>query len=633
MLYFIIPTSLLFLLIKRKSNTFSSDAFASLCIAVCLSVGILLLTTEVLSFFKAVTFFSLLFTWIGIDLTIGILISREYSKRPLVINKPARIPIAYILITTILVVVLVLDYLTVPYNWDSLTYHLPRIMMWAQNHSVNHFATYDVRQVSSPYLSEYIILHQFMLLRTDRFFNFVQGLSFCFCAFGIHSICKKIGLPRKWQILATLLFISMPISFAEALTTQVDLLTTVWFIIFAYFWLDLVECKELKLHKNEISRVLIMAMSVGFAYISKPSVCIGMVIFLFVLLIKRLLNKDKFIVLLGLIAIAGLVVALIICPGIIRNIYTFNTISPKEVGAKQLVGTGNPKYLFINFIKNICYTLPVPYIRNSESFFYKLPGKIADLIHVDLNDASISENGQPYMYSNVHDYRHDTAINPLIVWLFLCSLIINLIAFIKEKRFSPLKVSIAFSFFSFMTIVRWEPFETRYELSYLAMLCPYIVLSLFQFSKKKKNTDTAIISMISLLCIFTSYNLIIFHINIWRNYANIRPKGYFAYNDIYNSWKNVTDIVNDNGYHSLGLHSTSSYFTYPVWVLCEDVERIELITVKENNTQIYIDVNYHPEAIIWFGDLDTFENEYTWNCQQYHVVYSDDICCLLTSDS
>ena len=633
MLYFLIPTFLLFILIKRKCNAFGDDTFASLSVAVCATAVWLLAITEILSLFHAVTSAALLGIWIGTDLVLGTLTALEYRKHPPVLIKPRRETAAYLPILAVLLIVLALDFLTVPYNWDSMTYHLPRIMMWAQNRSVGHFATYDVRQISSPYLSEYINLHQYLIWGMDRFFNYVQGVSFCFCAYGIHSLSRKLGLSRRWQILSTIMFISMPIAFAEALNTQVDLLTTVWLIIFIYFCLDVLKTPTLKLDRTNITRVLILSVNVGLAYVSKPSVCIAMAVFLFVLLIRRLICKDNIAVLLGLTAIAGIVVAVIICPGIIRNYHTFNTISPDEVGARQLVGTMNPKYLFINFVKNICYTLPTSLLRNSDKFFYELPGKIADLIHVNLNDASISEDGGAYKYAVIHDYRHDTAINPLIVWLFLITLIINIISAIKNKKISAFRVSAALSFLAFMTLVRWEPYETRYELSFLALLCPYIAYSLYRISQKKKNSDIAVISMICMLCAFTTYNMVIFHDNFRQEHAGTRPEGYFAVNGIYDSWKNVTDIVNDSGCTELGLHSRSSYYTYPVWVMCDNLERVELISAEENDTKIYADSEYRPEAIIWFGDLETFDNEYTYNGRNYHTVYSDDICRLLMSDS
>ena len=41
-----------------------------------------------------------------------------------------------------------------------------------------------------------------------------------------------------------LLYMSMPIAFAEALTTQVDNFATVWLVFYVYMLMDLVEQKE-----------------------------------------------------------------------------------------------------------------------------------------------------------------------------------------------------------------------------------------------------------------------------------------------------------------------------------------------------------------------------------------------------
>ena len=68
---------------------------------------------------------------------------------------------------------------TVPYNWDSMTYHLPRIMHWIQNGSINHYSTNIVRQVTSPTFAEVSNMHIYLLSgETDLYVNLLQTFSF-----------------------------------------------------------------------------------------------------------------------------------------------------------------------------------------------------------------------------------------------------------------------------------------------------------------------------------------------------------------------------------------------------------------------------------------------------------------------
>ena len=50
----------------------------------------------------------------------------------------------------------------IPYNWDSMTYHLARIVNWEQNQSVNYYATSIIRQTASPVLGAYINLYVYI---------------------------------------------------------------------------------------------------------------------------------------------------------------------------------------------------------------------------------------------------------------------------------------------------------------------------------------------------------------------------------------------------------------------------------------------------------------------------------------
>ena len=76
------------------------------------------------------------------------------------------------------IILLVGALFTVPYNYDSMTYHLGRIGHWIDNGSVAHYVSCIDRQIYSPVMSEYEMLHMFLLNGNDSFLNLLL-VSFC----------------------------------------------------------------------------------------------------------------------------------------------------------------------------------------------------------------------------------------------------------------------------------------------------------------------------------------------------------------------------------------------------------------------------------------------------------------------
>ena len=591
--------------------------------ACCLWMLFLFILTEVLSVGRALRFRFLLAVWGALDVLLLTLLAVQLKKMGLTakrVLKRVRETVRhgwralrgapyYGILLVIGMVVLGLSLLTTPYNWDSMTYHLPRIAYWAQSRSVAHYATNSIRQVCSPVLAEFVNLHVYILCRgQDQLFNLLQGMSYITCAVMAGAIAGRLSCNRFFCFLSSLLYMTMPIAFAEALTTQVDNFAAIWLLFFVYRLLDYVDLKKaMRFDKITVCRVGTMGLCVAWGYLAKPSVCVGMVVFALWLLGVCIKRRDRLRDLAGIFFSALPCVAFPLFPEIMRNFKTFGAYASPAAGAAQLVGTGHPAYLFVNMIKNLSFNLPTPFVKNGHEIFAKIAEKAAALLRVKLDAGAISENGRAYMLHEAGNYGCDTAVNPTVLWLFLFCVLWAVLGFGRKKWEGCCRgyfVAAAVSFAAFCTVLRWEPFVSRYMIAYLALLCPMIAagIQMGTSGKRGKPFRLGIVGIISLLCVAEAVSLSRYHFDIWKNRACTRPYSYFAARwDELAVYAPLVDEIKSHGYEDVGLYlRKADDFEYPLWEMLDGC-RLEHILVS-NETAVYADESFVPDCIIWFGN-------------------------------
>jgi hypothetical protein len=125
-----------------------------------------------------------------------------------------------------------------PNNADSLGYHLPRVMHWLQNGSVNHYATNDLRQLVIPPLGGYFMLWLYALSGSDYLLNMVQWLSAIWSCTLVAVMLRRIC--RSWTpgAIALVLALTVPMGIAEATTTQSDWVAALWVIVAATLFVE-----------------------------------------------------------------------------------------------------------------------------------------------------------------------------------------------------------------------------------------------------------------------------------------------------------------------------------------------------------------------------------------------------------
>lgn len=628
----------IFLLFIYSSDTAQSKLLAYIK-AVLIWTASMYFSLEILSVFNAITPLSCYLFWGAADIILLFLSIQKYRHKNIkefitkICCKDSLTLYAKKILTPwnlcfVLIICITLYFAlrTVPNNYDSMTYRLPRIMHWFQNHSVAHYASNSVRQVTSPALADFINLYVYSMTgRRDVFFNLIQWSSYITNTAFVIGIAHKLKCRRSICMMSGFLFMTTPIAFAESMTTQNDNLSAMYLLFFVYILLDLYTCEKMIFKKSYIEKTVMLSLCIAFAYLTKPSVMFGIVIFALGLLAICIKRKDSFCALLKLLAVSAVSIIITVFPEICRNLYTFHAISDPIAGSKQLVGTLNPKYLFINFLKNSTFNSPNIYFNNITSWIQNGIYKLADFIGVSINDTGISENGADFEMLDPRNFHHDTAVNPIIFYsLILC--IFLLLFFLRKAKFEKLQslyclLSIS-SFCIFCIFLRWERFVTRYMIAYLALLCPAVLILLNSLcsAAKTRYLYYAVLGILAFASSIELLNMIPYHYKESERTLDTHDVEYFHNHgeDSYYVYDDIVHYIYDNNYQNIGLLTFEVTFEYPLWAMLLDKN----VTIKhvnvQNQTQIYEDMDFIPDCLIVNGRWP--KEDVTCHGIEYHRI-------------
>jgi hypothetical protein len=122
-----------------------------------------------------------------------------------------------------------------PNSFDVLAYHMPRVVYWAQAHSVRFFATPYLNQIQFPPLSEYFMLHLYLVAGGDRFVNLVSWAAFALSIAGVSAIAANLGGGTRAQAFAALFCATLPSGVLLASSAGNDTMLALWLVCAAYF--------------------------------------------------------------------------------------------------------------------------------------------------------------------------------------------------------------------------------------------------------------------------------------------------------------------------------------------------------------------------------------------------------------
>lgn len=552
------------------------------------------LSTELLSVFDSIAYIWLVLCWTVY--LFGLVVWRYRSPvTAQALPRPQTTLYQNILLALLLCIIGITGITAIvaaPNNFDSLTYHLPRIMHWIQNRSVEHYPTHIDRQLVLAPFSEFGIMHLQILSGGDRFDNCVQWFSMVGSALGVSLIVRALGGSLNSQIVSAVIAVSVPMGLLQSTSTQNDYAVTFWLVCLTYYVIKAKQCPDAR-------HALLVGLSLAFAIFTKGTAYLValpfMLVYTWVVIASTGIRKAT-----AYLLVVSAVILLVNGGHYARNMKVYgNPISP---------GTGNdiicksfgvtPTISCIT--KNVATQL-VSGMRGADQALAALTDYIHDAIGVQVNAPDLTADRDFVLQTRTHE---DFASNPLHMMLMLIAAAALVIGRKRYPGDTMLFAAAAILSFVVLSVgIKWNPFISRYFLPVLVISAPFLSL-IYDVPKIRPVVNAC--AVVLLLCSFPVLaenemrpllgEKSVFVTERIDQYFMTRPqaKQYFAA---------TANMIKHQGITNIGiLDRDGNMWEYVLWVMLKsdgDKYRIEHVDVTNQSGDIKLmDFSkYHPVRI------------------------------------
>lgn len=510
----------------------------------------------------------------------------------------------------VLVILLVGALFTVPYNYDSMTYHLSRIGYWMDHGNVNYYVTNVDRQLFSPVLAEYNLLAVMLLCKNDVLLNLQQYLAMLMTAYYLYRISRMLGTSRPFSLLSAFAYLTMPLTITQAITTQNDLSAGLFFALFVYELMWFIQAKPEDFGGRQLAyKSIRIGMTVGFAFLMKVSICASMIMFMPWVVIVCLKRKDKIISLLKAAMCAGISMLIVIAETLIRTYQACGSFMADTTSGDIMVATKNVSYIIVNILKNYSLLITQHLWTWLNGVVYRFAINTGARLHVEVNNIAISYHGFDFIkYLNFGDdmYSHDRTPSAFVSYLALLAGILMVVALIRyliwwlrnksilaqineqeekaevfeKKPYGQTKVCFGYvisawlGFGFIMALLRWQPWGSRLMYPALTMTVVASMHMLDVFCNKLKNKGWIILPLAVLsllLCIRPIQYNMTQAIDYLAGGCQDRLQHYFVHNDRSQAYYELLDIAKEKGATDIAVVISGDGYDYPLWKIFHEV--------------------------------------------------------------
>jgi hypothetical protein len=403
--------------------------------------------TELLSPFHLLRRGPLLAAWLIVALVAVIRLPRPKFRRPKF--RPFETA-ATAVILALATAIAIAAWLSPPNSADTMAYHMPRVVYWAQSGSVAFFPTAYFNQVMLPPFDEYLMLHTYVISGGDHFINLLTFAAWLFNVVAISSLAGALGLSSRGQAIAALFCATLPGGILQASGAKNDVLVTLWLVLMVYF----------ALRRN----APLAGLALGLAVATKSTAYLVAPPLLALTMLPRTWRTAAFLVL-GILAINT--------PQYVRNV----RLSGSPLGYDSAHGDGvfrwrneHPGWrsTVSNLIRNTTEQLGGRSERRNRAIF-----DAAVRLHhaLGLNPQDPDTTWHDSVYVPPRDANHEANANNR--WHLLFIVIAIAAAAIRRRTDWLLNAAaLVAGFLLFCFFLKWQPYMSRLELPFFVLAAP-----------------------------------------------------------------------------------------------------------------------------------------------------------------
>ena len=533
-------------------------------------------------------------------------------------------------IALIVTLVGVIAIVAAPNNWDSMTYHMGRVVHWIQNRDADFYATAILRQLYQKPWAEYAIMHFQLLSGGDRLANIIQWLAMLGSLTGVSLIARELGADRRGQIFAAIVCATIPMGILQGSSTQNDYVVCFWMVCFVYYVVSLARKSALERqdrlqygtdsapHRRGRTvepgslHPLKIGTSLGLAFLTKGTAYVYSIpFFLWYMLLAW--NRLGFRAWRPLALVGAIIMAFNVGHEV-RNWDVFGRplSSGEDPIANERIGV--PSFAS-NIIRNLALHTGMrsveTVVRDAHAW-----------LNIDVNDprTTVDKFGVPRLVDLYETMHEDHAGNPLhllavfgAIALFLArpSLRRNRIAFVYMA-------ALVMAFLLLCLLLRWAPHHSRIQLSLFVLFAPFIGLVLTQVAVFRARLVVVTLILAALPWVFLNRSRPLLF-EVLRGQSTLLRTDYtniFNTDRITQMFRNRPELKNDyvgaaqflkaQGCFDIGLSMDHDDWEYPLWVLLDaglpgSRYRLEHVGVR-NASRKKLDPSFQPCAVVAIGN-------------------------------